>query len=296
MSLAEVIHLALKASVILTVFGFGLNATFQSAAYLFRWPGKLLRALLSMLVVMLLASMLLVGLFNLRLPVEIALVALAVSPVPPALPRRIFKAGGEASYTIGLLGTAALLAIVLVPLSLRLVGRIFDVPLGMPPSAIALVVLITVLAPLAAGILVRTIAPAFAIKIAKPVSLVALVVLILSALPILIIAWPAIWSLIGNGSVVAFAVFVVVGLLTGHLLGGPDPDERVVLALSTALRHPGVAIAIAQANFPQQKVAMAAVPLYLLVGTIVTILYVKWSASGRAERDSTPVNNRTLHQ
>ena len=35
--------------------------------------------------------------------VEVALLALAISPVPPLLPGKEFKAGGRASYTIGLL-------------------------------------------------------------------------------------------------------------------------------------------------------------------------------------------------
>ena len=40
------------------------------------------------------------------------------------------------------------------------------------------------------------------------------------------------------------------------LARGPDPEDRVVLALSTASRHPGVALAIATANFPQETSVM----------------------------------------
>ena len=66
-------------------------------------------------------------------------------------------------------------------------------------------------------------------------------------------------------------VFAGVGLAAGHLLGGPDPENRTVLALSTATRHPGVAIALAAANFPDQKLGPAAVFLYLLVSAVATI-------------------------
>ena len=38
------------------------------------------------------------------------------------------------------------------------------------------------------------------------------------------------------------------GLLAGHLMGGPDPDHSVVLARSSACRHPAIALSIAAAT------------------------------------------------
>jgi BASS family bile acid:Na+ symporter len=81
-------------------------------------------------------------------------------------------------------------------------------------------------------------------------------VLVVAAIPVLIALFPAIISLVGNGTILAFAAFVVVALAVGHFLGGPDPDERTVLALASASRHPAVAIAIAHANFPDEKLAV----------------------------------------
>jgi bile acid:Na+ symporter, BASS family len=98
--------------------------------------------------------------------------------------------------------------------------------------------------------------------------------LVAGSLPILFTAWPAISSLIGNGTLFAFALFVLVVLATGHWLGGPDPQDRTVLALSTASRHPGVAMAIAQANFPGQKLVVGAILLYLIVNVILSALYL----------------------
>lgn len=79
-----------------------------------------------------------------------------------------------------------------------------------------------------------------------------------------------------NGTLAAIVAFVLVGLVAGHLLGGPAPEDRTVQALSTASRHPGVAMAIASANFPQQKLTPAAILLYLIVCAIVTIPYLTW--------------------
>ena len=74
-------------------------------------------------------------------------------------------------------------------------------------------------------------------------------------------------SLIGNGSLLALAAFVAVGLAAGHLLGGPNAADRLVLALSTATRHPVIALTVAKANFPDEPLLGATVLLYLLVGT-----------------------------
>ena len=87
---------------------------------------------------------------------------------------------------------------------------------------------------------------------------------------------PAVLSLLGNGSVLALAAFVVVGLIAGHLLGGPNADDRLVLALATATRHPMIALTVAKVNFPDEPMLGATVLLYLLVGLIIGIPYQVW--------------------
>jgi bile acid:Na+ symporter, BASS family len=276
MDIETLLILALKSSIVLIVFGLALKATIDDALYLFRRPSMLFRSLLSMNVVMPLMAATLASAFALHPAVQIALITLAVSPVPPFLPQKELKAGGHASYAIGLLVAAGALAIVFVPLAVELLGRLFDRPVHISSGTIAQIVLISVLLPLAAGITVRKFAPAFADRIVKPVAVVAAVLLIASALPLVITAWPAIISLIGNGTIIAIVAFVIFGVAVGHLLGGPDPDDRTVLALSTASRHPGIALAIAIANFPGQKLVLAALVLYLFVNIVVTMPYLNW--------------------
>jgi BASS family bile acid:Na+ symporter len=107
-------------------------------------------------------------------------------------------------------------------------------------------------------------------------------------LAVLIAVGPAIVSLIGDGTVLAIAAVVVAGLLAGHWLGGPDPDDRTALAIAASMRHPGVALAIARLNFPDEKLAPAAVLLFLLVNVIVTLPYGVWRRRGHAGRAGAP--------
>jgi BASS family bile acid:Na+ symporter len=101
--------------------------------------------------------------------------------------------------------------------------------------------------------------------------------LLLAVVPILFTAEPQILSLIGSGTIVALAAFVAFGLAVGHWLGGPQAENRTALAYATASRHPGIAIALAHANFPRQKLALAAVLMYLLINAIVSVGYHFWT-------------------
>jgi len=276
MNLEQLIMLAIKASIMLLVFGLGLHASPRDATFLFRNPGLLARSLLSMNVIMPLFAIAIAKMFDLHSAVEIAMVSLALAPVPPILPGKQEKAGGRAAYAIGLLVAAALFAIVLVPAGAELMGKIFAKDLHMTARTVALIVLLTVLAPLTAGLIVNRFAPAFAARIARPVSLFATVLLVAATLPVVVAAWPAVMSMIGNGTLLALAVFAAVGLAVGHWLGGSNPDHRTVLALATSARHPAVALAIAGANFQQQRAVLAVIFLYLVVGTVVSLPYVVW--------------------
>jgi BASS family bile acid:Na+ symporter len=251
MNAAALIMLALKASVFLNVFVLGLNARRQDTTYLLRNPGRLAQALSSMFIVAPLFAAALASAFDLHPAVKLALIALSVAPIPPMLPKKAMKVAGESSYAIGLLVAAALLSVGFTPLAVEMIGKWFGATAWISPLAIARLVLLTVIVPLGAGMLVRRLALAFAEWVSKPLALAATALLIASVIPILFTAWPAIESLVGNGTVVAIAAFVLVGLAAGHLLGGPDPEDRTVQALSTASRHPGIALAIASANFPE---------------------------------------------
>jgi bile acid:Na+ symporter, BASS family len=276
-TLATVLPLAIQLSLGLLVFSIALDATVADVTYLLRRPKLLIQSLFSMFVVMPLFAAMVAASFDLTPVVKGGLVLLAVSPLPPVFPKKALKSGGQQSYTIGLLVAATLFSIVFIPIAMKLLERAFDIPLQMRAAQVLGLVLWTLLLPLAAGVVVHRLAPGFAERIAKPVGLFALILLLMAILPVLIKVWPAMMSLIGNGTILAMVAFALVGLAAGHLLGGPEPGNRTVLALSSATRHPGIAIALAHVNFPDQKLGPAAVLLYFLVSAIAVKPYLAWT-------------------
>ena len=276
MTLASLILLVLKISVVLLVFSIGLETTYKDIVYLFRRPGQLLRSFLSMNILMPVLAGVIALNFDLRPPVKIALVALAISPVPPLLPKRQAKAGATGAYPIGLLFAMALLSIAFIPIAIEVLDVFSLHSLHMPFFAIVKLVFLTVLAPLSVGVLVRILAAGFASRIVKPTALVAAILLFGGLLPVLFKSMPAIVSLIGDGTIAVFVVFVIVGLAVGHFLGGPVSTDRPVLALASASRHPAIAATIAIANVPAPKMVFPAILLYLLLDVIICLPYMVW--------------------
>ena len=273
--MATLIVLAIKISIMLLVFSLGLETRRADLTYVLSRPSLLARSFLSIHLIVPVATVLMVFVFAINPTVEIALISLAVSPIPPLLPRKAAKLS-DGSYGVGLLVVVALASIVIVPASVELLGAASGRAVHVSFLAVAMVIAQTVLAPLAAGLLVGRFAAAAAERIAGPIARFAPIVLILALLPILYKLAPAMLSLVGGGTLLAIAAFILVGIAVGHLLGGPEPANRTVLAIASSSRHPGVAVAILGANFDNAKPATAAILLYLLVNAVVTIPYQVW--------------------
>jgi BASS family bile acid:Na+ symporter len=273
MNLQALIMLVFQASILLTVFGFGLRATTDDLLYVARRPRLLARSLLSMFVVMPIVSALMVVTFNLPRTTEIELIALAISAVPPLLPGKETRAGGRRSYGLGLMLTIAALSLVIIPTATYILGWYLGRSLASTEGVVARLVVRMLVLPIVAGMVVRLVLPGVAQRIEAFVAPITNVLIAGAALVLLVGTSGAIWELVGDGTVLAMAVFVLVGLAVGHILGGPEKDQSVVLALSTACRHPGMAVGIAAANRPDLNFGPT-VLLYLLVSALICFPYV----------------------
>lgn len=282
MTAMKMIMIAINISMALIVFSLALNTQKGDLVSLLRRPGLLFRSLLAMNIVMPLVAALVAMSFSLSPVVKVAMLALAISPVPPILPGTEIKSGASVSYSMALLATSAIFALVSIPLMMALIGKAFGSSASVSPMAAFKAIGITVLAPLLIGAIVRELAPGFAARMSRRISLAAYLLLVAALIPVLIVAWPHLIAQIGNFTLLAITIVVLIGLLVGHLLGGPDPGDRTALALSTASRHPGVAAGVAMAVMPDDRSVVAAVLLAFLMGVIATGFYGKWRKRSKA--------------
>lgn len=283
------VMIALQLSLALLVLSIGLNTRLGDALFLFRHPALFARSVLAINVVMPVLVLWVALVFALKPPIALALLALSMSPIPPFLPISASKAGGQVSYTVTLLAAESVLAIGLVPLAAWLLSLILQTDLQVPASSIALIVGLGILLPLVVGVALRWYKPRIADRLHKPVNIATIVLLITGFVPLLVFTFMPMVSLIGNGTILAIVAIALIGLGVGHLLGGPDPKERPVLALATASRHPAVAIAIASSMFPDAKLAPAAVVLALIVTALASLPYQKWAKKAQVAPGPLPL-------
>ena len=271
-------------SVALLVASVGMRATWSDLTSLFRTPFRLLRAVIAVNVVVPLAGAVMLALFPLVPVVKMGVMVMAIAPAPPLIARRNLQVDSDKTYTLGLYAALAALSIVIVPVSVALVSRVYKVTVYVGPIAVAERVVATLILPLLAGVGFRRLAPKTAERLAPIVDRIAIVLLALGAILLIAEFWPAMRELIGNGTILAMALVTVIALAGGHLLGGPGLGERAPLALMACARHPGIALLIATSAGGDKHVP-AAVLGFLLVGLIVSAPYQIWMKR-RLEREA----------
>lgn len=283
MTIAMLSSVLIRASLFALVVSFGMASSWRDATWLLRSPMLLVRAMLSMQVLTPLFAVALAVTLPIHPGVKIALVLLSLSPVPPALPGKELKVGGNRPFAISLLVVSALLAIIVIPSSLGVLNDLTRYTLGFHPADVAMLVAQSVLLPLGVGMLFGAVSPERGRQSAPVIAKVATAMLVVGIAPPLIAALPAMGMLLGDGTLVVCAALCIAALLFGHLLGGPDRGDRTVLALSTSMRHPAMAIALARANFADEPLVLPAILLYVLVAVVVRIPYTKLSVRHQAE-------------
>src|SRR5262249_19616800 len=86
--------------------------------------------------------------------------------------------------------------------------------------------------------------------------------------------WSLMVSVYRQGTITAIMLISLIWLAVGHVLGGPDEDNRTVLAFATVSRHPGVAIAVG--SLTDQPLAPIGVLLVVLVTELAVLPYKQW--------------------
>jgi len=272
-----IVKLVIVLGIVLVVLAIGIRAGPVDPSRVLSDPWLAARAMASMFVVMPLFVLLLVALLPLRPGVGAALLALSVSPMLPPWAKQGLAVGGKGDFILGLQGLATCVSVVAVPAMIWLVRQVFQVDTPLTPWALEQVLLVTVVVPLAAGMGLAQLWPGAAPRIAARCDRVGLAIILLGVAVVLVGSARAIVDVLGRGTLVAAAVVVGVGLLVGHLLGGPEPGNRGALATATAARHPGVGLVLATSALPESQPAiLATVLLYLLASILLTIPYQRW--------------------
>lgn len=275
MSLLMTLKWVIVLSVVLNALALAMRARAEDVLYLVRRPGFALRSFVSMYVVVPLVALLTVVVIDPRPGVVLALLVLSLSPVPPLLPKKQLKSGGEGAYVLGLLVSAAVASVLVMPWGLSVLASLFGRELHIPAAGIIKTLVITIIGPMLLGWVLQKVLGPRAEPLSHVIGRIGMWLLVLGAVGALIILAPALWRVVGEGTLLAMLVVILAGLASGYLLGGNSPGIRTALALASATRHPGVALGVIGANVPEAKLALVAVIIFVLLNVVVGIPFVK---------------------
>ena len=274
---ATAVGLLLTVTLALTVFANAMRVEKEDLLFFVHDQRLLLISLLSIFVLAPVVAISVIEWIDIPLVIRVAIATMSISIIPPLLPWKQLEASGNRHYGIGLTLIVAVLTIGFVPLQADLLGRVSHHPYGIPAWEIARYVLAVVLVPTILGTLVGARFKGFARRVAVPLAHFAGLGMLAASAIVLVVSLRDFPHVLSVHAVLAMVLFNLGALGVGHLLGGPQRDRAVVLAVSSASRHPALALAIAAVNFPGEKYT-AAVMLCVIVNMMVTAPYLRWQA------------------
>jgi bile acid:Na+ symporter, BASS family len=263
------------------MFAIGLTHSFEQLTFLWSRPALLLRSLLAVIILVPVAVGLLLRLFDLPPAVVTGLAVLAAAPGAPLMIKRAEMAGGASSYAASLQLTLALLAVVVTPLVLAILGSFFElVTERVTPFEVARQVGQVTFLPVIIGLLIRHISPGIAGRIARPVRVIAnvLFILLFFLVAVLLVVAPDLRTMLWLGGLPTAVIIILAGasLAIGHLLSGPPQEQRSVLAIASIARNVGLALFIANLS-DYGQLFIPTLLTYMLLGTLLAVPYSVWS-------------------
>jgi BASS family bile acid:Na+ symporter len=191
----------------------------------------------------------------------------------PFLPKLAEAARGDAAFSVALMMLLVVGSVAFMPLVLPLL-----IPgLSADPWPILRPLLFTMLLPLAAGMLVKARSERWAAALRRPTGAVSNVSMVAAVALLIGLNFSALLGTFGTRAVAVGVAFVSLSLGAGHLLGGPVPETRSVLALGTGQRNVAAALVIATQNFTEPGVAVMLL-VTTLAGLVVLLVAARWFA------------------
>ena len=265
----------LAAGTVFTVmFSLGLGIAAGELRLTWRRPGLMARGIFSVLVAVPAAALLVTRFLDLPRFVEIGLVLMAISPGAPVALRRSLGAGGHRAFAPSLQIAVALLAAVSMPLSIAALNHLYAGRASITPWSVAKQVFVAQLLPLALGMLLRRFRRPLADQLGPRLGRIGNVLLVGLVVAVLI----DVWEVTMNAGVRVWPSIMLTtaaALALGHWLGGPEPATRTAVAITSALRNPGLALLVATLNAAPPAVT-GTVLAYVLVSALLVVPYIMW--------------------
>jgi BASS family bile acid:Na+ symporter len=221
---------------------------------------------------------LLVRLFPLTPDASIGILLLAVIPGTPIALQFTRKAKTRLAFAAVMTLVLSLVSIVLVPLAFEVMPRIAQRS-ERPILNLIASMLLYIAAPLCVGLWMAQRAPNSAPRLVLPLEILASAMFLFLMWETRLARREALYAIAGRGTILAMFLLLIVSMLIGWFIGGPDAESRRVLATSTGMRSVIVVLYIARYCFPGTHIYMIPIVyLSLMVPTnlLFHLAFVGW--------------------
>ena len=200
--------------------------------------------------------------------IQIGLILVGFAAGAPFLPKLVHVAKGGMAFTAGLMVLLMVVTIAYLPLVLPLVLTGVQVN----PWEIARSLIVLMLIPLAIALFIRARYESVATGLVHTMNMAANLSLIAMFIGYFIGYSDVTYGVLGTGGILVSILLVVGAAVIGYLLGGPDKDNKKVLALGTGQRNLAAAFAVASSNFASNPEVLIEVMDVAVIGFIVLML------------------------
>ncbi|MCP4166858.1 MAG: bile acid:sodium symporter family protein [Chloroflexi bacterium] len=266
--LQVLMNLSVLVFVITSMLAMGLNLTVKQIVEPLRNTRLVILALVANFVLIPILAYLILAVIKLDQGLATGLILMATAAGAPFLPKLAQAAKGNMAFSVGLMVLLMIVTIVYMPLVLPLLLQGVEVN----PLEIARSLIIMMLIPLAIGLFVKARYESIAESLQPHMSQTSTVAIAILMVTGLVLNWQAIVGVLGTGTIIAIAVFLLGALAIGYFLGGKDAGIRSVLGLGTAQRNLAAALVVAAQNFADDPNVITMILVAGLVGLVLLMV------------------------
>jgi BASS family bile acid:Na+ symporter len=231
----------------------------------------LVRSLLGNCLVIPALGFLLVHVFPLNPDAAVGILLLAAIPGTPIAMQFTRMAKTRLAFAAAMTFVLSVVSIAMIPLAIEVIPQTAqrnERPILVLIASIALYIVL----PLCAGMWTARRLPRVAPRLVAPLGVLATVVFLFLMFETRLLRRQTFDAIRGGGTVLAMFLLLLLSMLIGWLIGGPDLETRRILATSTGMRSVIVVLYLARYCFPGSNVFMVPI-VYLSLMVPTNLLF-----------------------
>ena len=257
--------------VAVVMLSIGLRTSGGEFRKIFRDRALFARTLLANCVLIPAIGLLLIHSFPLNSDAKIGILLLAAIPGTPIALQFTRMAKTRLAFAATMTFVLSLVSVVMTPLAIEVMPQAAQRN-ERPLLILIVTIVLYVVLPLCAGVWAAHRAPNVASRAILPLSVLATAAFVFLMLETRLVRRQALSAIQGRGTILAMFLLLIVSMLIGWLIGGPDTETRRIVATSTGMRSVIVVLYIARYCFPGTHVYMVPI-VYLSLMVPTNLLF-----------------------